>query len=224
MATRFSATRPVGAVLVLFIDQLEELFTLVPSWRRHAFGELLARAAEHRRLLVLTTLRADFLPEYAAEPALSALLQTDAFVLGPPGPAALVDMIRRPAELAGLVLEEGLVDGILRDAAGEPGEALPLVAFCLEELYRRKTPGRHITLQAYHRYGRVAGRNRAAGRRAPSGGQGCRVGGPRHRPVGALPRPRPGRRGRQDGPRAGASGGAHDCACPGPATRRGAGP
>ena len=72
-------------------------------------------------------------------------------------------MIRRPAERAGLVLEEGLADEILKDAGGEPGEALPLVAFCLDELYRRTIPEHRLTLDAYRAINGLRG---AIGRRA----------------------------------------------------------
>jgi conflict system STAND superfamily ATPase/HEAT repeat protein len=157
------AERPPDAALVLFVDQLEELFTIVAARHRGAFIRLLALAAADPRLRVLATLRADFLPQCAAEPALAALLQGGTFVLGPPGPEALLDMIRKPVERAGLVLEEGLADAILKDAGGDPGEALPLVAFCLKELHRRTAPEHRLTLDAYRAMGRLRG---AIGRRA----------------------------------------------------------
>ena len=74
----------------------------------------------------------------------------------PPGPAALADMIRRPAERAGLDLEDGLADEILKDAGTDPG-ALPLMAFCLEELYLQTAPDHRLTVNAYDALGRVHG-------------------------------------------------------------------
>jgi HEAT repeat protein len=148
----------------LFIDQFEELFALADEGHRRDFIELLARAADDPRLRVLATLRADFLPQGMADPVLAPLLQAGTFPLGPPGPAALTDMIRRPAERAGLALHEGLADAILQDAGGDPGEALPLVAFCLEELYRRTaSSGQRLTTNAYRAVGGLRG---AIGRRA----------------------------------------------------------
>jgi hypothetical protein len=111
---------------------------------------------------VLTTLRADFLSESTAEPALEALLRASTFVLGPPGPAALSDLVRNPAERAGLDLDDGLADDILRDAGGDPG-ALPLIAFCLEELYQRTAPEHRLTLDGYQAMGGLRG---AIGQRA----------------------------------------------------------
>jgi hypothetical protein len=146
---------PARAAIVVFIDQLEELFTLVDEARRGAFLKLLVHAAKDPRLRILTTLRVDFLSNCAAEPAIEALRQAGTFMLGPPGPAALVDMIRRPAERTGLDFEDGLADTILKDAAPEPGEALPLVAFCLQQLYRRA--GHALNVKAYHELGGLQG-------------------------------------------------------------------
>jgi hypothetical protein len=157
------AGMPDWARLVLVIDQLEELFTPAAEEYRGTFTKLLARAAGEPRLRVLVTLREDFLSQCAAEPELAGLLQAGTFILGPPGPAALVHMIRKPAERAGLELEESLADQILKEGGSESG-ALPLVAFCLEELYRRNATGRHLTLDAYRALGGLQGaiRRRAA--------------------------------------------------------------
>jgi MinD-like ATPase involved in chromosome partitioning or flagellar assembly len=148
--------RPPDAVLVLIIDQLEELFTHTAENHRHSFIEILAQAATNPRLRVIATLRADFLPQCAANPALALLLQAGTFVLGAPGPAALTDMIRKPAQRAGIDLEEGLADEILMDAGGDPG-ALPLVAFCLNELYWQHGSERRLTLNHYRDMGGLRG-------------------------------------------------------------------
>ena len=140
------ADRPSSVRLVFFVDQFEELFTLTAEGHRRSFLDFLACATSEPRIRVLITLRADFLPQCAEQPILATLLQTGTFVLGPPGQAALTDMIRRPAERSGLELEEGLADEMLKDAGNDPGEALPLVAFCLEELYQRTAPAHRLTL------------------------------------------------------------------------------
>jgi hypothetical protein len=127
---------PPGTALVLFIDQFEELFTVTAQQNRCHFLELVAQCSSNPCIQIIATLRADFLPQCAAEPALTAQLREGTFILGEPGPAALLDMIRKPAERAGLDLGEGLADEILRDIGGDPG-TLPLMAFCLEELYQR---------------------------------------------------------------------------------------
>lgn len=143
---------------MLFVDQLEELFTLVTADRRAAFIALLAHAAGDPRLRVLATLRADFLPQCATEPKLVELLQAPAgsFPLWPPDGLALEEMIRQPAARVGLGLEDDLVREILTNAGTEPG-ALPLVAFCLEELYRRRGSVHRLSVAAYEALGRLHG-------------------------------------------------------------------
>jgi HEAT repeat protein len=152
------ATAPTGGAVLLFIDQLEELFTHAAATYRKAFGTLLAHAVAQPHLRVVATLRADFLPQGADIPDLAPLLQASAaiFPLFPPKPAALFDMIRKPAERAGLELEGVLAAEILRDAGTDAG-ALPLMAFCLEELYRRTAPDHRLTMDTYDALGRLRG-------------------------------------------------------------------
>ena len=83
------ADLPIETALMLCIDQFEELFTLAGEKPRQGFIEFLAHTANIPRLRVLATVRADFLPQCAAEPALAAMLQTGTFVLGAPEPGAL---------------------------------------------------------------------------------------------------------------------------------------
>ena len=164
--------QPASATLVLFVDQLEELFTIVAERYRAPFTELLAHAAGDARMRVLATLRADFMPQCAKVPALAALFQAGTFVLGPPGPAEMADMIRKPANRAGVELKNGLADELLRDAGDDPG-ALPLLGFSLEELYRQSVdPIQHgaqtalrlqLTVADYNALGRLRG---AIGQRA----------------------------------------------------------
>ncbi|MEY9397660.1 energy-coupling factor transporter ATP-binding protein EcfA2 [Bradyrhizobium japonicum] len=148
--------RPRGTPIVLVVDQFEELFTVTSEVHRACFLRLLAECSDDPRVLVVATLRADFLPQCAAEPSLGAQLQEGTFVLGKPGPTALLDMIRKPAERAGLEFEDGLDEEILRDLGGDAG-ALPLMAFCLEELHRRTNVQHALTIQTYRDMGGVKG-------------------------------------------------------------------
>jgi hypothetical protein len=148
---------PKWAELLLFVDQLEELFTLVKESYRSLFVTMLSTAAANERIRVVVTLRADFLT-HAAESAtrLPELLQAGTFPLASPREAAMSEMIRRPAARAGLTLEDALADEILKDAGTDPG-ALPLMAFCLDELYRQTAPDHRISLAAYHKIGGLKG-------------------------------------------------------------------
>jgi formylglycine-generating enzyme required for sulfatase activity len=157
-AAELLADTSPGAELVLVVDQLEELFTRIEEADRDAFLGLLSAARAVPRLRVVTTLRADFYVKAVNHPALSALLRRDrgTFPLDPPGQWALHEMVAGPAGVAGLELEEGLVDAILKDTGTAPG-ALAFMAFALHELYRRGKAAGRLTLADYRAIGRVSG-------------------------------------------------------------------
>ena len=153
------AGAPDSAELVLVIDQFEELFALA---RHEPFIELLGRAAATPRVRILATMRADFFPQALRHDTLAGLLRAGGFPIGAPTTLALIDMIRRPAERAGMPLPDELVDALLADAGGQLG-ALPLVAFALSELWPAGVEKPDLTLAAYDGIGRLGG---AIGRRA----------------------------------------------------------
>jgi putative intracellular protease/amidase len=132
------------ARLVLVIDQLEELFTLekLTPEERDGFVLALAALARSGKVYVIATLRSDFFSRCAEVPLLVELSRQDGlFHLTPPTPEEIGQIIRQPAQTAGLRFE---IDGKsnqdlaerLRDAAIRSPEALPLLEFCLEELYK----------------------------------------------------------------------------------------
>ena len=150
------------AEALLFIDQFEELFTLVHPQYVPAFITLLETITASERLRVVLTLRADFYARCVEYPALAALLKTGTFPLAAASTAALHQMISRPAERAGLAFAEGLVERILRDTGDDAG-ALPLLAYALDELYRIGRADRIFTHDEYDQLGGVQG---AIGERA----------------------------------------------------------
>lgn len=133
------AGRPAYAKALIFIDQFEELFTLVREGEtRDRFAKLLAALAAAPRARTVATMRADFADRCAEYEALNALVSVQAsgtFWLGRPRYGALYEMISRPAERAGLRYEEGLNGAILDESGNEPG-ALALTAYALEQLWR----------------------------------------------------------------------------------------
>ncbi|NTX07242.1 TIR domain-containing protein [Myxococcus sp. CA040A] len=151
----------VPARCVLVVDQLEELFTLAPEvgglGQVEAFLRNLRDAAEkgRGRLRVLATLRADFLVRCLQSPTLTGLLQEGQVLLGSMGPAALRDVIVRPAHAVGAFLEKGVVSAILRDVVHQPG-ALPLLEYALDELWRARM-GAWLKLSTYETSGGVWG-------------------------------------------------------------------
>ena len=137
----------------VFVDQFEELFTVVDEEHRDRFIALLeavAAAGPHR---VVVTLRSDFYQRCVERPALARLMEDGQIPVAAPTDT-LLEMITRPAALAGLTLEEGLAGRLLLDTGSGAG-ALPLLAFALDELYRLSDG--QMTVQAYESLGGVQG-------------------------------------------------------------------
>ena len=131
--------------LVLVIDQLEELFTQpnISAEDREWFVGLIATLASRGFVWVIATLRSDFFAEVASLPILRDLCVGDGlYHLVPPRPEEIDQMIRLPAEAAGIAFEVDPRSGIsldqeLREAAASNPHSLPLLEFTLDELYRR---------------------------------------------------------------------------------------
>jgi len=157
------AGRPSWAEALLFIDQFEELFTVVAERHQAPFVDMLAAAAAQTlRLRTVATLRADFYHRCVERPELAEILRPGSYPLAAPGLAALLEMVTGPAARAGLDFEDGLPDRILDDTGNDPG-ALALLAFALHDLYQTRTPEGRLTHRAYDAFGGV---RRAISRRA----------------------------------------------------------
>lgn len=161
----FAAWHASQQRLVLVIDQLEEVFTddRIGLAERERFFALLARLTATRALWTIATLRSDFYPRCALHADLAALKAGDGqYDLRPPTAAEIGQIIRLPARAAGLRFESRVdggesLDEVLRDAATENPEALPLLEFALEELYKRRAGDGTLTFAAYHDIGGVEG-------------------------------------------------------------------
>ncbi|MDT0566925.1 helix-turn-helix domain-containing protein [Streptomyces sp. DSM 3412] len=116
--------RPPPLRPVLIVDQFEELFTLCPDHEeRRAFVRVLCALATTgpgndttASAVVVLGVRADFTGSCLGLPELTPVLTDGLFVLAPMSVAELRESITRPAELAGVTLEPGLVPLLLRDA------------------------------------------------------------------------------------------------------------
>ena len=134
------------ARLALVVDQLEELFTSGFSPEiRQKYISAIAGLVRSGRVFILATLRSDFYPSYQQYPELIELAKSSGkFDLRPPTPYEIGNMIRLPAEAAGLhfELERGTgqrLDQALRDAASATPESLPLLEHVLSLLYDRQS-------------------------------------------------------------------------------------
>jgi WD40 repeat protein len=144
--------------LLLFIDQFEEVFTLVESEaERTHFLELLRAAilGENSRLRVICSLRADFYDKPLLYEGFGALMQERTQVVLPLTSEEIRRTIVKPAEGVGLQVESDLVAAIIADLRDEPG-ALPLLQYTLTELFERRE-GYVLTLATYHHSGGVFG-------------------------------------------------------------------
>jgi class 3 adenylate cyclase/WD40 repeat protein/tRNA A-37 threonylcarbamoyl transferase component Bud32/energy-coupling factor transporter ATP-binding protein EcfA2 len=136
---------------LLVVDQFEELYTQCRDpERRSAF----IRAILGRSGAVVIGVRADFYGEMSLDPDLASAVAENQVLLGPMSDRDLRRAIAEPARLAGLRLEPGLIDIVLRDVAGEPG-ALPLMSHALRETWERRD-GRTLTVAAYQESGGVS--------------------------------------------------------------------
>ena len=142
---RLRVLAPPKPCLALLIDQLDELFTGdVSPEIRGAFVETVARLARSGFAVILTTLRSDFYHRVAEHPVLLELAQgTASYHLAPPTLVEIGQIIRKPAQVAGLRFDaepqtRQSLDEALRDAAAQDPQVLPLLEFALEELYVRQ--------------------------------------------------------------------------------------
>ena len=118
--------------------------------------------------------RADLYGRLSGHAELARAVAANQVLLGAMTADELQRAITEPARLAGLKLEPGLVELVLRDVAAEPG-ALPLLSHALRATWERRD-GRTLTVEGYRESGGVASaiaqtadarRRRAAGRPAP---------------------------------------------------------
>jgi len=151
-----NAAEPPATELVLLLDQMEELFAEhVPAEDRTAFTDVLGALARSGRVRVIATLRADAGGAARSERAIVDLINDgETLTLPPPGPAELAEIVRAPAEAAGLVFETDadgrrLDDVLLEEAGG--AEALPFVQFTLQQLFEAspKDPDEAAGVGAY---------------------------------------------------------------------------
>lgn len=133
--------------LLVVVDQFEELVNRTdPAGRRQFVDALLARTAGGGAVRVVGTLRSEFLDVVQADPAFADV----SMAIEPVAPlrrAALPSVVERPARLAGITIEDGLVGRIVEDTGS--GDALPLLAYTLEALAKGVRRGGTLTHAHY---------------------------------------------------------------------------
>jgi hypothetical protein len=150
-----AAHRRPHAPVLLIVDQAEELITLSGRTERDAFLGLLASALDaDPRLWIILIMRTEFLNAFLGTE--QARLFRDPVAVGTLGRAALVEVIEQPARRAGLTFDPPTLPQTMAAEAGG-GDALPLLAYALQELCLTAGPGKPLTAEAYRRIGGVTG-------------------------------------------------------------------
>ena len=143
---------PSIAAGALIVDQCEEAFTLCADVSERA--RFLEQLARHTGPLIVA-LRADRLGDAAAHAAFARLVERGLYLLEAMGEAGIRAAIEQPARRAGLLVEPGLADLLVREVEGEPG-ALPLLSHALAQTWANRE-GRTMTVAGYRASGGIRG-------------------------------------------------------------------
>lgn len=154
---------------LLIVDQFEELFTICEDEQeRDAFLTVLEHAAALRpdhASIVIIAVRADFYARCLDYPILASALNRHSYVLDSMRLDELAEVIARPAELAGLVLESGLQELVISELYGVGAHrfgtvanagTLPLLSHVMEAVWQRRE-GKRLTIAGYRQSGGVMG-------------------------------------------------------------------
>ncbi len=147
--------------ILLFVDQLEEMFTLVPDRQeRLAFTACIGAISDDAAspVRVVMSVRSDFLERVFEDPHFRGELRQGLFFLATPGEEGLRDALVIPAEIAGYRFETPeMVEEILSDLTSTEG-ALSLLQFAATQLWEaRDTAHRVLTRASYDAIGGIAG-------------------------------------------------------------------
>jgi serine/threonine protein kinase len=155
-----SRARQRRTQILVFVDQFEELYTLVgdPD-ERAAFTACLASAGDDPAspLRVVVSMRSDFLDRAADDRRFLDELTRGLVFLQPPDRAGLQEALSQPVEMLGYKYEDGIVGAMLDTLESTPGP-LPLLQFSAAKLWALRDKQRRIlTHDAYRAMGGVAG-------------------------------------------------------------------
>jgi hypothetical protein len=147
--------------ILLFIDQFEELYTLVPDLKeRMAYTACLSGIADDATspIRVILSIRSDFLDRVPEDEQFMGELSQGLYFLTPPNREGLKDALVQPAEMAGYRFESpAMVDNMLEHLEATQG-ALPLLQFAATQLWELRDPShRMLTERAYESIGGIAG-------------------------------------------------------------------
>ncbi|WP_428267557.1 protein kinase domain-containing protein [Haliangium sp.] len=153
--------RSQGRKLLLFIDQFEELYTLMrDTEERRAFTACLTGLADDplSPLRLVLSVRSDFLDRVAEDCYFMAELSHNLLFLTPPDRSGLREAIMRPAEMMHFRFENPSMIEHMLDTLQVTTGCLPLLQFAVTKLWEARDRNRRlITEQSYRRLGGVVG-------------------------------------------------------------------
>ncbi len=141
---------PHGSARVLVVDQAEE--AVIWCHDAEERSEYFRQLAQYPGPLVVA-LRSDHLGDLASHPEFVRLSDRGFHLLATLSEASLRSVVEGPARQAGLRLEPGLVDLLVREVQDEPG-ALPLLSHVLRATWQHRE-GRTLTVNGYRMTGGV---------------------------------------------------------------------
>ena len=147
--------------IVLFVDQLEELYTLgIDPGERKAFCACLEGVADDASspLRVLVTIRADFLDRLTDDRHFLDEVTRGLVFLPPMAREGLRAALEKPVEAAHYRFEDNALAGEILDGLQGTKSALPILQFTATKLWEARDRERKLlTRQAYQALGGVAG-------------------------------------------------------------------
>ncbi len=146
---------------LLFVDQFEELYTLVPDVdERRAFTAALAAVADDTAapLRVVVSMRSDFLDRVGEDARFMEELSRGLVFLSAPDRDGLREALEAPVEMVGYKFESSAMVGDMLDALANTPGALPLLQFAAAKLWdARDRDRRLLTMNSYHAIGGISG-------------------------------------------------------------------
>jgi energy-coupling factor transporter ATP-binding protein EcfA2 len=150
------------ATMLIAIDQAEELLASNAEESANQLLYLLSDALSEadRELMAIATIRSDALGLLQQHPAVRGIegrpeLTFETFPLGPMPLDRVPEIIRGPARYIRLQIDDELVDAARADV--KTPDALPLLAYTLQQLHARSGNNARLTLPAYNQLGRLEG-------------------------------------------------------------------
>jgi formylglycine-generating enzyme required for sulfatase activity len=133
--------------VLLVLDQLEEVFGTPEGSEARALLRLLLEATvgDGSPVVVLATMRSDFLNQFQLFPG--AQENYEEITLDPMPSGRFAEVIEGPAQRFGLDLDPGLSERLAADTSFN--DALPLLAYTLEQLYKSCGTSGKLTIAAY---------------------------------------------------------------------------